>query len=335
MLRSLYSGAAGLMTHRTQMDVIGNNIANVNTTAYKTARADFQDVLYQTIKSGGAGRNYAQVGTGVDVAGISANFTQGMLQATARTLDLAIQGEGFFVLSADARLYTADDGAGNVNNIDCNLVTTDPADKAYTTRKFTRDGTFFIDKDGYIVNSNGYRLLGEVYDVDDRTDNNENREALRIITRYNDGVRDIELRIATLNIGPDGKITGKYTNGVDIKFYHDDATTTGTPPIPNNAFWNAAPTEARILIATFPNKEGLKKVGQNLYEEDKNVSGEAKYEFADGNVISITSGYLEMSNVDLANEFVKMVKTQRGFQANARTITVSDTLLEELVNLKR
>ena len=332
MLRSLYSGVAGLMVHRTQMDVIGNNIANVNTTAYKTARANFQDVLYQTIRPGGAGRNYAQVGTGVSVAGISTDFTQGMLQATGRTLDLAIQGEGLFVLSADARLYTADDGAGNVNNIDCNLVTTDPANEAYTTRKFTRGGVFFIDKDGYIVNSNGYRLLGEVYDGND---NNKNREALRIITRYNDGARDIELRIATLSIGPDGKITGKYTNGVDIKFYHNDATTTGTPPIPNNAFWKAAPTEARILIATFPNKEGLKKVGQNLYKEDENVSGKAKYEFADGSIISIASGYLEMSNVDLANEFVEMIKTQRGFQANARTITVSDTLLEELVNLKR
>jgi len=328
MLRSLYSGAAGLLSHRTRMDVIGNNIANVNTTAYKTQRTEFQDVLYQTLKAGGASRNYAQVGTGVDVAAITANFTQGALQSTGRTLDLAIQGEGFFVLCADERLYTSDGDALN-NNIDVDptgeVTDTDSTDDI-NKAMFTRDGVFYIDKDGYIVNAQGYRLLGQV-DGSGET----SYEALRVIMKYNDGTNDVELRVATLSIGPDGKIRGKYTNGENIKFYHDDSAS--NPP--DSTYWGDVPTEAQILIATFPNKEGLKRTGQNLYEEDKNVSGEAKYQFADGNIISIASGYLEMSNVDLADQFVDMIKTQRGFQANARTITVSDTLLEELVNLKR
>ena len=330
MLRSLYSGAAGLLSHRTRMDVIGNNIANVNTTAYKTQRTEFQDMLYQTLRAGGAGRNYTQVGTGVDVAAITANFTQGALQSTGRTLDLAIQGEGFFVLCADPRLYTPDGNADNNIDVDpIGGITAGTANDDIKKAMFTRDGVFYIDKDGYIVNTQGDRLLGQVDAGTNETTGSY--ESLRIIMKYNDGNNDVELRVATLSIDSDGMIRGKYTNGDDIKFYYDNST--NNPP--DNAYWGNAPTEAQILIATFPNKEGLKRIGQNLYEEDKDVSGEAKYQFADGNIISIASGYLEMSNVDLADQFVDMIKTQRGFQANARTITVSDTLLEELVNLKR
>ncbi|MBO8137505.1 MAG: flagellar basal-body rod protein FlgF [Desulfotomaculum sp.] len=259
MLRSLYSGIAGLSAHRTRMDVIGNNIANVNTTGFKSSRTNFQDVLYQKIKSGGNSRNPAFVGTGVDIAGISTNFKQGPLQNTGRTLDLAIQGDGFFKVN---------DSNGN--------------------EFYTRDGVFFIDKDGYLVNSNGYKVQGSVGDI--QINNSD--------------------KIESINIKPDGEINVTY----------NDAT-------PDATF-------GPIAVYKFSNAEGLTKSGNNLYQEATDISGAAT-QVTLGGTTKIASGYLEMSNVDLSNEFVNMITTQRGFQANARTITVSDQLLEELVNLKR
>src|SRR5438270_11887003 len=107
MLRSMFSGVSGLRRHQTMMDVIGNNIANVNTVGYKSASVVFQDLLSQTIRgagvpdqttNGAGGTNPAQVGLGVTIAGISNNHTQGASQLTGRATDLSIQGDGFFVV---------------------------------------------------------------------------------------------------------------------------------------------------------------------------------------------------------------------------------------------
>lgn len=253
MIRSLYSGVSGMRNHQTRMDTIGNNIANVNTTGFKSSRVNFQDALSQKIKSGGNSTNPAFVGTGVNMASISTNFNNGPLQNTGRILDLAIQGNGFFMVSDGTNDY------------------------------YTRDGVFFIDQGGNIVNSDGYTLDGTT----------------AIGTPGN---------IATINIAPDGAISGTYTGG-------------GT--------FNAG----TINLYGFANNEGLTKVGKNLFQEETAISGAATAVAAGS--VNIASGYLEMSNVDLSEEFTNMITTQRGYQANARTITVSDTLLQELIDLKR
>ncbi|MBM7854217.1 flagellar hook protein FlgE [Desulfohalotomaculum tongense] len=319
MLRSLYSGIAGLGTHRTKMDVIGNNIANVNTTGFKSSRTNFQDVLYQKIKSGGNSRNAAFIGTGVDVAGISTDFGQGATQNTGRTLDLAINGNGFFVVS-DADLV---DASGAIKTF-----TNDGTGVDGIKGKYTRDGIMFIDKDGYIVNSNGLKLIGRIDDGNGSSDPKDDQYgAIRILLTDHNGDK---LTVESINIGPDGTITGTYTNGDRIQF--DDGSGTYRDPSGAGPFKNSV----QIAIASFGNNEGLDKIGSNLYAEAKDVSGKAVYSTAaDMESVSVASGYLEMSNVDLSNEFVNMITTQRGFQANARTITVSDQMLEELVNLKR
>src|SRR6187549_1411306 len=103
MLRSLFSGISGLRSHQTMLDVTGNNIANVNTTGYKSSAVQFQDTLSQLIKGAtgpqaqAGGSNPAQIGLGVQVAGISTNFAQGSAQATGRPTDMMISGDGFFV----------------------------------------------------------------------------------------------------------------------------------------------------------------------------------------------------------------------------------------------
>lgn len=128
MIRLMYSGVSGMRNHQLRMDVVGNNISNVNTTAYKAGRANFQDTLYQTM--GAAGSGGYQVGTGVSVAGISNNFNTGAPQETGRSMDVAIMGNGFYgVLDDNDKL------------------------------KFTRDGSFFVDKDGNLVTSGGLRVV--------------------------------------------------------------------------------------------------------------------------------------------------------------------------------
>ncbi|HEX8630221.1 MAG TPA: flagellar hook protein FlgE [Catenuloplanes sp.] len=128
MLRSLFSGISGLRAHQQMMDVTGNNIANVNTTGFKSSQSTFQDTLSQMVRSAGApqgtagGTNPAQIGLGVRLAGISTNFGQGSAQTTGKTTDLMIQGDGFFVVrSGGENLYTRAgafdfDGNGNLVN---------------------------------------------------------------------------------------------------------------------------------------------------------------------------------------------------------------------------
>ncbi|MDD4334571.1 MAG: flagellar hook-basal body complex protein [Desulfotomaculaceae bacterium] len=268
MIRSLYSGVSGMKNHQVRMDVIGNNIANVNTSGFKSSRANFQDTLYQAIRSGSAattnalgGVNPSQVGLGMSVSSITGNMGQGNTQSTGRTLDLAIQGNGWFAVSDGANTY------------------------------YTREGVFYIDDAGNLVNSNGYHLL----------DSNGSE-----ISLGTDGV-------ATLNISQGGEITGVDLQGNDLGPF-------------------------TIGLAMFPNQEGLERVGQNLFRQSA-ASGElindSLGEPTVGGYGVIRSHYLEMSNVDLTEEFTNMITTQRGYQASARTITTSDQMLEELLNVKR
>ena len=141
MLRSMFSAISGLRGNQVYMDVIGNNIANINTTAYKTARPTFAATLAQTVRPASApetdrgGINPMQVGLGVSLASIDTIFTQGDLKSTGRLTDLAIEGDGFFILS---------DGQRQV---------------------FTRDGAFDVGVDGTLLSAaTGFKVLGWMAD---------------------------------------------------------------------------------------------------------------------------------------------------------------------------
>ncbi|MDF9409308.1 MAG: Flagellar basal-body rod protein FlgG [Pelotomaculum sp. PtaB.Bin104] len=280
MIRSLFSGASGMKNHQIRMDVIGNNVANVNTTGFKGSRTNFQDILYQTVRYPSAGVdniggiNPSQVGLGVMVSSITNNTGQGGLQNTGRSLDLAVNGNGWYVLSTNGEAVA---GTGEINE------------------RYSREGIFYIDNVGNIVNSSGYNLC----DV---------------------GGNPIQLDIAssgvaTINISKDGWISYTLLDGTKN----------------DNAF--------QIGLAMFPNQDGLERDGLNMYKISP-TSGNAVEVFGapggtTGGYGTINSGFLEMSNVDLTDEFVNMITTQRGYQANARTVTTSDQILEELLNIKR
>lgn len=175
MIRSLFSGVSGMKNHQIRMDVIGNNIANVNTSGYKAGRATFQDTLYQTIRSGGKSTNPAQAGLGINVAAINTFMKPGGLQSTGRTLDLAINGTGFFKVTDGVEEY------------------------------YTRDGILNIDQEGYLVNSSGYRIVGELTNtataegeeeyarVAYPTDTTNNTETLTLRGTLKDGTAGLSL----------------------------------------------------------------------------------------------------------------------------------------------
>lgn len=450
MMRSLFSGVSGLRVHQTKMDVIGNNISNVNTVAFKSSRVTFTDVFSQTTQSatganvdtGRGGTNAMQIGLGTSVGSIYCDPTdEGSAQRTDNPYDLKVSGENFFVVNDGTSNYFTKVGAFTIDaagylvtqsgyhvmgwlvdpqtmdikkdmvqplgietpenmsvepQATSNNYFTGNIDK--TNTDVTGDGLItsmtIYDKQGYsytvkyniqqsatddssytvsitdIIDSQNHSILtanggqydctlngnGDSFELKFNADNGAfeyvgaaGSDSVKLsITGPNDnfylddGGIDIDFSTTTMfaasgkcsinsvrgdldgigagrtagemsevSIGTDGKITAKYDNG--------DTRLLG-----------------QISVAQFANAAGLEKIGDSLFTTTAN-SGEFDgigKDPTDGGG-SVQQGVLEMSNVDLSNEFTEMITTQRGFQANSRIITVSDTLLEELVNLKR
>ena len=169
MLRSMYSGISGMKVNQTKLDVIGNNISNVGTTAYKSSRTKFQDMLYQNVGDAMApsanqgGTNAKQVGLGVQLASIDQVMTQGMMQSTGRSLDVALDGDGFFMVSKGPEV--------NGNGIQVNhrpgahnVVSSGDSEIMYT-----RDGGFILDESGNLLTVDGFRVLGYPLTNDDNS----------------------------------------------------------------------------------------------------------------------------------------------------------------------
>lgn len=311
MMRSLYSGVTGLTTHQTRMDVIGNNIANVNTYGFKSSRTTFKDIYYQTVKSpsGGtaskkAGNNPTEVGYGVQIGSIDKNMSRSSFAGTDRTFDLAISGEGFFIVGKPQAEGEGGGGDGEMVDI-----------------TYTRMGNFGLDSTGNLVNANNKFVLGTCNDGEfdsaamSEKEPAEEAKSLQIIN-VNSLIQEAfggdELTFKDLesfSIGSDGVLTATYKG--DIKAL------------------------ARIEIAIFDNPEGLLQAGNTDFMVSAASNKPGINKPGDPGTGTTESGKLEMSNVNLAQEFSDMIITQRGFQANSRIITTSDSMLEELVNLKR
>jgi flagellar hook protein FlgE len=266
MLRSLFTAISGLGAHQKMLDVTANNIANVNTTGYKTSTIEFQDTLSQSLQGGGAptastgGTNPIQVGLGVAVAGTQVNFTQGSNQATGVTSNMLINGDGFFVVQKNGQ------------------------------QLYTRAGNFSLDSAGNLVTPDGAM-------VEDTTGNPLNLVGLTNGT------------YASWSIDTNGNINAVTSAGVITNI-------------------------GQVGIATFANPNGLSKVGDTAYSASP-ASGAAQLGAPNtGSRGSITSGYVEMSNVDLSQELTNLIIAERGFQANSKVITTSDEVLQTLVNLK-
>lgn len=316
MLRSLYSGVSGMRGFQTKMDVIANNIANANTTAFKSSRSRFQDVISQTTASaqrgnavGLGGINARQIGLGMKVGSIDAIMTGGNLQPTNRELDFAIEKEGFFVVSN-----------GGLDSV-FGLETDDLGRVIFGEREaqvfYTRDGGFYKDPDGNLLNANGQRVLGvniseeevTIAELGDEANIEDGAELQGIVIPDRHPSNE-DLELESFSVDGSGLVVGVYSDG--------EAYVLG-----------------RVAIVKFSNPEGLMKVGGNNYTESNN-SGPAMVGQAGANGYgTIQQGFLEMSNVDLANEFTEMIIASRAYSANSRSITTSDEMLQELLSLKR
>ena len=281
MMRSMFSAISGLKNHQLKMDVIGNNIANVNTYGFKASRVTFKDAFYQTISpatgnSGDTGgMNPSQIGLGMSVQSVDTIVEPGGIARTDRPLDFTIEGEGYFVL----RKYDGDDAAGPVY--------------------YSRAGNFYLDDQGYLVNADGYYVMGVEGDSEVEEDP---VDLMRIQIDYE--------QFTSVKFDKNGVVAGIDVDGARVMI-------------------------GRMAVATCVNPSGLNKEGNNLLTESNNSGPMRSAAPGDIGTGTLAPGGLEMSKVDLSQEFTDMIITQRGFQANSRVITVSDTMLEELVNLKR
>ncbi len=418
MLSSMYSAITALSLHQTYMDVVANNLANVNTTAYKASRIDFMTQISQLQSAGNAptaagvtpawgGRNAIEVGLGVQLGATTKIMTQGALRSTGRATDLAVQGDGYFVLN--------DGTQGHV---------------------YTRDGALDVGPNGQLVHTNtGLQVLGWQADATTGViDTTGPLTAITVPTNTSvaratanvtmNGNLDATTAVAgtvtsTLTVldslGTSHNITFTFTRNAGMS-WGVAATTTdpditalalaGTPiaftgtgqwdpanpatslsiTLGNGAttpqavtvdlskltMLNEASTAAQasqdglaagtltslavvsdtgrvvglysngmtqdigqVALASFTNPNGLLSAGQNLLRPWLNSGDPQIGTPGSGARGTITSGYLEGSNVDLAQEFTNMIIAQRGFQANSRVITTSDEMLQELISMKR
>ncbi len=409
---SLYSGISGLNTNGNAMSVIGNNIANTNTIGFKSSRTVFSDLLSANIA--GSGGN-SQVGRGTGLSTVDNIFAQGTFESTTSNTDLAIEGEGMFVVREP----------GN------------------TTQYYTRAGAFRFDGDGYLVNPEGFRVQGRSFnasgelsagdasdvrvninsaipanmtanmalttnldansaevsgpfDIDDPTTYNyassttvyDSLGNTHLLTTYFSRVPAVapaahtwqynvvdenNAVVATevLNYDTNGEQSGgtgtttisgldwgngtatqdivftlnttQYANDSQVLSQDQDGYGPGslmkisideTGTVTANYSNGERIRVSQIVLAKFANFNGLVKQGQNLFSAT-DAAGPPRIGVPGPELGNLFTNALEQSTVDLAAEFVKMITTQRGFQANSRVITTTDEMLGELINLKR
>ncbi len=317
MVKSMFAAIAGLRTHQSKMDVISNNIANVNTWGYKSRSANFQDALYQNVvnstggdatENGTGGVNASQLGYGVNLGSISTNYTQGGRAYTGSAKDFMINGTGFFIVGPLNTAGVATDGISG------------------SALQLSRVGIFGLDNNGYLVDDQGNYVYGFNPTADDTDDPtlmlDTTLHALQVpweteptagdpsATPPIDPTPGERYQLSQIKIGLDGVITG---------------VTVDT---------NETIVIGQVALASVENTSGLEQSSGYLYEVAGNA-GQVVALAPGGALGQILSGYLEQSNVDLATDMADMITTQRGYQANSKIITVTDEMLEVLVNMKR
>ncbi|PLC52221.1 flagellar basal-body rod protein FlgG [Pollutimonas nitritireducens] len=261
MIRSLWIAKTGLESQQTNMDVISNNLANVNTTGFKRSRAVFEDLMYQTIRQPGAQVGAAnqlpsglQIGTGVRTVATERIHSQGNLKETGNDLDIAIQGKGFLQVEMP-------DG----------------------TFSYTRDGSLQVDQNGQLVTAGGYPIQPPI---------------------------NIPDNALTISIGRDGtvSVTQPGATGISVEI-------------------------GQLQLNTFINPTGLQSAGENLYvETDASGPANLAQPGLDGAGL-VLQQYTETSNVNVAEELVNMITTQRAYEMNSKAVQTSDQMLARLTQL--
>lgn len=260
MIRSLWISKTGLEAQQMQLDVISNNLANVSTNGFKRARAVFEDLLYQTLRQPGAQSSQQtqlpsglQIGTGARPVATERIFTQGNLQTTGNSRDVAIQGAGFFQVQMP-------DG----------------------TIAYTRDGSFQSDAQGQLVTSSGFPVQPAI---------------------------TIPPNALSITIAKDGTVS---------------VTSPGS----------SSPVQVGTLqLVNFINPAGLQAMGENLYVQTASSGTPTPNTPGTNGLGWLNQGYVETSNVNVVEELVNMIQTQRAYEINSKAVQTSDQMLQKLAQL--
>jgi flagellar hook protein FlgE len=258
----MYTAIAGLNTFNEALSVVSDNIANANTTGWKSNTVDFGDLVSGIIPTANSSNVTAQ-GVGSAIIGVSTNFTTGSEIQTGTWSDCMIQGNGFFEVQNPSTGATY----------------------------YTRDGSFQINSAGILTDTNGNEVL-------DSGGKPITAEPTPLAPTY-----------SSYDITENGWVTG--TNS------------TGTTQI------------AQLGIATFPNPNGLIRDGDNYYTPGTSAGTAITQTAGSGQAGLITSGALEGSNVDLTQQMVDLINYQADYQANSKSISTENTLLQTVVDLIR
>ena len=344
MLRSLYSGISGMKVNQTKLDVIGNNLANVSTTAFKGSRENFSTTISQTLGSASAasdslgGVNGKQIGLGAQISSIDKIMSQGSMQSTSRSLDVAVDGSGYFMVATGPALTGGNTDAITIKD---NGVENMPANNSLA---YTRDGSFVLDNEGNLLTSKGYRVLGFAMQTTNPVNggNIDNIEAdgKVLYVESNNQTKAIDDKLVSLKI-PDKVIKvdaqGKRTE-VAVKSFNISADGLITGVLETGEITALG----QIAMSSFKNEVGLTDIGNNMYEPSGSsgaaIISSGKNSTAGRNSSGygdILQGYLEMSGVDMAEQFTDMIVATKAFQAAGKTITTGDEILSEIINLKR
>ncbi len=292
---TMFTGVSGLLNQAEAMNVIGNNISNVNTLGFKGSRMLFSDVLSTSVGS----QSLGQLGHGVQIQKVDTTFSQSSLETTTIPTDVAIQGDNFFAVAKPGTPITA---------------TAVAATDAY----YTRAGAFRVDSSKALITPDNYNVLDSA--------------SMPIVftpqyTTPGGVVLDFQ---KVSSISAKGEIALLYSDAggnSSIVYYQGNAAAPVT----------AAPT-VFLGTAKIDNPPGMEKVGGSLFRSTGSItggSGDPVIGSQNGATEKIMANNIELSNVDLANEFVKMILTQRAYSANSKTITTSDEMTQEILNLKR
>ena len=381
MIRALNTGVQGMRQFQTALDVIGNNLANINTVGFKGSRVDFADTLNQTLRaptpdttatSGVAGM---QVGNGSAISTIKNSFSQGAVSQTGVPSDLAVTGDGFFlvkdpvsgeVFASRAGDFREDNQGNLVNNTGLRLQGIADMMNASTTV-----GDIKVDRGSYAASAT-------ISSLDTTTDQITLGAGHGLVTgkQVNFATTGtLPVSVPALAAGMayfarvSGNIVTRHTTAAGAAADSDKVNFTGVgtgthslAPGASVSSWSVGAdgkvnmlltdgsqyVRGQVLLQKFTNPNALMRQGQNLYS-NLNAAGALASPIytATSDILAragapqsqglgrIESGSLELSNVDMAKEFATMITTQRAFQANARVITTSDEVLMEMMQLKR
>lgn len=351
MTGAMGAGLAGMKAYMDALNVVGNNVANVNTYGYKAGRVTFKDSIYSTLTAGSGGTdtvggtNPSQIGYGVNIGTIDLDMSSQSVESTGRDLDTAIVGDGFFLVG--------DKNGVNVDSLE--------------GLTLTRVGDFRFDQDGYLTDGAGNIVYGFLTantttaggtKFDDEAGPNGDKISTNLVPiRLPMADKDDGSTIFP-GVNADGtnnKDFGTDSSGECIQYENLTIDANGKITCTNKNTKEPL-TVGYIALGSVPNPNGLTHT-QGPYFEAGSSSGDLTISapgsavtgylnngeagttqdlmLAAGSGTTLMNGYLETSGTDLATEFANMIIYQRGYQANTRIVSVTDTMLEELVNMKR